>query len=168
MLRLVALALISVGCSKSVTFRGEQTLKVSAAPPAPVAEAPPKAELRENKIVIHEKVQFAWDSATILPVSFGLLDQVADVIRKNPQLKRIQVEGHASSEGDAAHNQQLSEDRARSVKRYLVEKGIPDPLLVPRGFGVERPIADNTTEQGREQNRRVEFNIVDQVAAQSI
>ena len=104
--------------------------------------------------------------ATILEASFSLLNEVAAVIQKNPHIKKIQIEGHASSEGGADHNQRLSDDRARSVMAYLAGHGVPKERLVARGFGVDRPIADNDTPEGRERNRRVEFNIVEQDVTQ--
>jgi OOP family OmpA-OmpF porin len=157
------------GCGKPVVFQGESTLKISgAAPVAAVAPAPapPRVEVRDNKIVIAEKIQFEYDKATILPASFGLLDEVVAVIKQNPHIKKIQIEGHASSEGDADHNQRLSDDRARSVMAYLSGHGVPKERLLARGFGVDRPIAGNDTPEGRERNRRVEFNIVEQEVTQ--
>lgn len=166
-MRFVKLAILLAGCAKPVVFEGETTLKISGPPPAaPVAEAPPRVELRDNAIVIHDKVQFEWDKATILPASHGLLDQVAKVILANPHLKKIQVEGHASADGNARHNRELSEQRAASVRSYLVGHGVAANLLTSQGFGIERPIADNGTPDGREANRRVEFNIVEQDVTQ--
>ncbi len=163
----VIATLLVAACSKPVVFQGEQTLKISGPAPAPVATVePPRVELRDNKIVIHEKVQFEWDRATILPVSFGLLDQVAKVILENPHIKKLQVEGHASKDGNAGHNQVLSDQRARSVMTYLVEHGVKQDVLVARGFGIEHPIGDNATSDGRELNRRVEFNILQQDVTQ--
>jgi outer membrane protein OmpA-like peptidoglycan-associated protein len=163
MMRNACLLVVLVACSKPVAFKGDTALRIVGQPPAaPVAVDPPRVELRDNKIVIHEKVQFAFDKATILPASFGLLDEVAKVIQKNAHIKKIQVEGFASAEGDARHNLKLSDDRARSVMTYLTQHGIAKDLLAAKGFGIERPIADNSTESGREQNRRVEFNIIDQ------
>lgn len=159
-----------VGCGKPVAFQGESTLKITGQPPPAVAEPapePPRVELRDNKIVINEKIQFEYDKATILEVSFGLLNEVASVIRQNPHIKKIQIEGHASSEGGADHNRRLSEERARSVMRYLVDRGaVPKDRLVAKGFGIDRPIADNGTQEGRERNRRVEFNIMEQDVTQ--
>lgn len=156
-----------IGCAKPVVFRGEQTLNISAAAPVEAAAVePPRVELRDNKIVIREKVQFEYDRATILPASFGLLDQVAQVIKDNPHIKKLQVEGHASAEGDVKHNKVLSDQRARSVRQYLVKKGIASDQLVAKGFGIDHPIADNATSEGREQNRRVEFNVIDQDVTQ--
>lgn len=158
-------ALALWGCSQPVVFQGQRTLPVQGTPPARVVEAkpaPPRVELRDNKIEIHEKIQFDFDKATIKEASFGLMNEIAAVIAKNPQLKRIRVEGFASAEGDAAHNRALSDDRARAVMTYLTSHGISPAVLTSIGYGVDRPIADNTTAQGREQNRRVEFVILEQ------
>ena len=165
MYRSCVLALVLAGgCAKPVVFQGDQTLAIRAEPPAPPAAivAPPRVEVRDNKIAITEKIQFEHDQATIMAVSFGLLDEIASVIKKNPHIKKIQIEGHASSEGGARHNQKLSEARAQAVMKYLTEHGIAQGVLIAKGFGIDKPIADNATEPGREQNRRVEFNIVEQ------
>jgi outer membrane protein OmpA-like peptidoglycan-associated protein len=153
------------GCAKPVTFQGQTTLAVvGTPPPPPVAEvkAPPRVEIRDNKIAIGEKIQFEYDKATIMEASFGLMNEIADVIAKNPQIKQLRIEGYASAEGDAAHNKALSDARARSVMKYLTGKGIAAGTLVAMGFGIDKPIADNATEDGREKNRRVEFVILEQ------
>jgi outer membrane protein OmpA-like peptidoglycan-associated protein len=152
------------GCGGPVAFQGQSTLPITATPPPAVVEArpPPRVEIRDNKIEIHDKIQFDYDKATIKPESFGLMNEIASVITKNPQLKKIRIEGNASSEGNPQHNQKLSEDRARSVMKYLTDHGIATGELVSIGHGADRPIADNTTESGREQNRRVEFVILEQ------
>jgi outer membrane protein OmpA-like peptidoglycan-associated protein len=153
-------------CSHPVVFQGQGTLAVTGTPPPPpaVAEAtvPPRVEVRDNKIEIHEKIQFDFDKATIVPASFGLMNEIASVIAKNPQIKRLRIEGHASAEGDPDHNKALSGDRAKVVMKYLVDHGARVQELTAIGYGADRPIADNATEQGREQNRRVEFLIVEQ------
>jgi OOP family OmpA-OmpF porin len=133
-------------------------------PPPPVVEAkaPPRVEVRDNKIEIHEKIQFDLDKATIKPESFSLMNEIGDVISKNPQIKSIRIEGYASSEGDAKHNKQLSDARAKAVMKYLVDHKVPAGELQAIGYGIEHPIADNATEDGREKNRRVEFTILDQ------
>lgn len=153
----------AVGCGGPVAFQGQSTLPITGTPPA-IAEAkpPPRVEVRDNKIEIHDKIQFDYDKATIRPESFSLMNEIASVIHKNPQIKKIRIEGNASSEGNAQHNQKLSEDRARSVMKYLTEHGIAAGELASVGYGADRPIADNTTDAGREQNRRVEFVIVEQ------
>jgi OOP family OmpA-OmpF porin len=134
--------------------------------PAPAPEPPPRVELKEDKIEIHEKVQFEYNSANILEVSHSLLNEVADVIKKTARIKKIQVEGHASSDGNDDYNMKLSDKRAKSVRAYLITQGVPEAKLVAKGFGETKPIADNATEAGKEQNRRVEFNIVEQDVVQ--
>jgi OOP family OmpA-OmpF porin len=134
-------------------------------PPPPKEEPPPppaRVEVRDNKIEFKEKIQFEYNKAVILPASFGLLDEITDVIKKNTHIKKIAIEGHASSEGDAKHNLKLSDERAKSVMKYLVDKGIDAGRLSAKGFGSQKPIADNATEEGKEKNRRVEFLILDQ------
>jgi OOP family OmpA-OmpF porin len=151
------------GCGKTMEFQGQSTLAITGTPP-PVAEAPkpPRVEVRDNKIEIHEKVQFDYDKATIKPESFSLLDEVAAVIAKNPQIKKISVEGHASADGEPHHNKTLSDQRAKAVMKYLTDHKIPAAELSAIGYGSDKPIADNNTPDGREKNRRVEFTIVQQ------
>jgi outer membrane protein OmpA-like peptidoglycan-associated protein len=161
-------AVLLPGCGPQ-TFQGQQAFTV-AGHPAPVAAAPAPAPTSHvavsgNKIEIDEKIQFEHDKATILPVSFGLLDEVTKVMKENPQAKKILIEGHASSEGDAAHNLKLSDDRAKSVMKYLVDHGIEKARLTAKGFGSSQPVADNATDAGKEKNRRVEFTILEPAAA---
>ena len=155
-------------CSAPVAFQGQTTLAIAGVAPAPPPPpAPPaRVEVRDNKIEIHEKIQFDYDKATIKPESFSLMNEIADVITKNPQIKRIRIEGYASSEGGAKHNLKLSDDRAKSVMKYLTEHGIAQAELSAIGYGVEHPLADNTTEEGREKNRRVEFTILEEDVTQ--
>jgi len=159
----------ATGCGGNIAFQGQKAFAVTGnSAPAPAVVAPParsKVAVSGNKITIDEKIQFAHDKATILEASFGLLNEVVKVIKDNPQIKKLLVEGHASSEGDKAHNLKLSDDRARAVMTYLVEHGVPKDHVSSKGFGSSDPIADNNTEEGREKNRRVEFTIVDPPAA---
>ena len=127
-------------------------------PPA----APPRVVVTASSITIGEKIQFATGSSEILPVSFGLLDEVAKVLTDNPQIELVQVEGHTDSTGTAALNRRLSQQRAESVMKYLGSKGVASGRMVAKGFGPDRAIADNGTDEGREKNRRVEFNILKQ------
>jgi len=160
------LAAALVGCGGTTTFQDQTPIRVAVAPPPPkVAEAPPPPKqvvLRDNKIEITEKIQFALNKAEILSVSFPLLDEVAKVMRDNPHVKQIAVEGHASPEGGDEYNLKLSQARAEAVRSYLVQKGVAAERLTAKGYGSSRPIAKNDTEQGREKNRRVEFNIIKQ------
>ena len=151
-------------CGNPVVFQGQSTLPVTGTPPAHIAEtkAPPRVEVRDNKIEIHEKIQFAVNKATILEASFSLLAEIGDVIKKATNAKKIAIEGHASSEGDKNLNLKLSDARAKAVMKYLVDHGIEKERLTAKGYGSTKPIADNATEEGKEKNRRVEFNIIEQ------
>jgi outer membrane protein OmpA-like peptidoglycan-associated protein len=101
-------------------------------------------------------ILFDIDSAKIRAESLATLDEVVKVLAAEPSWK-ITIEGHTDTTGTAAHNQTLSEQRARAVKDYLVSKGIPAERLATGGFGQTKPVADNATELGRAQNRRVEL-----------
>lgn len=131
------------------------------AAPAPEPEPEKRVEVRDNKIVINEKVQFEFDSAKIREVSHSLLDEVAKVIKENPQIKKIEIEGHASAEGSDSHNMDLSNRRAKAVMKYLTDKGgVSKKMLTAKGYGETRPV-DSGNPEG-EINRRVEFTITDQ------
>ena len=77
------------------------------------------------------------------------------------EIKKISIEGHASSDGDDNANLALSDRRAKSVMDYLVKKGVKADRLTAKGYGEQKPIADNGSEEGRVKNRRVEFNITE-------
>jgi outer membrane protein OmpA-like peptidoglycan-associated protein len=143
----------------------------SSAPPPPIVEPakpPPRVEVTDDKIVIREKIQFAHNKATIRSVSDDLLAEIARVIHDNPRIKKIRVEGHASADGRHAHNVELSKRRAEAVVDHLVRHGkVPAERLEFEGYGPDRPIADNDTEEGREANRRVEFTIIEQEYTQT-
>jgi OOP family OmpA-OmpF porin len=112
----------------------------------------------ETKIELKQTVFFDTNKATIKPVSFALLDDVAAALRDNPRIA-VEVGGHTDSQGDDAFNKKLSQRRAESVRTYLTRKGVDGSRMVPRGYGEDVPIADNRTADGRAQNRRVEFLI---------
>ncbi|WP_347988960.1 OmpA family protein [Methylomonas sp. AM2-LC] len=99
---------------------------------------------------------FKVDSAELTVPAKAILDEVAHSLNNYPLKNDIDVQGHTSSEGGVAHNQKLSERRAKSVADYLKSKGVTNRLFV-KGFGKNKPIADNRTEEGRSENRRVEL-----------
>jgi OOP family OmpA-OmpF porin len=118
--------------------------------------------LTDSAIEIKEKVMFETGSSDILAESHGLLNEVAAILKDNPQIKVINIEGHTDSVGSDRKNKQLSEQRAASVALFLAGAGVDAQRMVPQGHGEEKPIADNETEEGRDANRRVEFNIAKQ------
>lgn len=123
--------------------------------------APARAKVTKEKIEILDKVFFDTAKATIKPESFSLLDDVAALLDANPDIKKIRVEGHTDSRGSARTNLRLSQARADSVKNYLVGKGIAAERLEAVGYGEEKPIDPAATKAAYEQNRRVEFNILE-------
>ncbi|MFH1831060.1 MAG: OmpA family protein, partial [Pseudomonadota bacterium] len=125
--------------------------------------APPPVEVEaavEEKIVITQKIHFEFDRSVIRPISYPILDDVANLLQRNPQIRLVRVEGHTDWIGSDAYNQGLSERRANSVRNYLIQKGIEPDRLVAEGYGESRPIADNNTVKGRARNRRTEFTVV--------
>jgi OOP family OmpA-OmpF porin len=156
------------GCGP-IAFSDGSALAISGDAPAPEPEPEPqkRVEVIDDRIVIHEKVQFEFNSAKILEVSHSLLSEVAQTIKDNPQIKKVEVQGHASAEGADDYNLKLSDKRAHAVMEYLVGAGgLNKEMLQAKGFGETKPIADNETEEGREKNRRVEFHILDQIVTQ--
>lgn len=124
-------------------------------------EAPGRVRVTAARIEIDDRVYFDTGRATIQEVSFPLLREVAAAINASPDIRRVQVAGHTDSEGDDAANLALSQARADAVRLFLVTYGGVEPgRLEARGFGETMPVATNSTEEGRAQNRRVEFVIV--------
>jgi outer membrane protein OmpA-like peptidoglycan-associated protein len=119
----------------------------------------------KEKISIADKIFFKTGKADILPKSYPLLAALAKVINENPQIELIEIQGHTDTQGKAAFNLTLSDNRANSVMNHLVTIGQVDARrLIAKGYGQEVPVADNKTAKGRELNRRVEFMIVRQKA----
>jgi OmpA-OmpF porin, OOP family len=117
------------------------------------------ATLTDDRIEINQQINFAYDSARILPDSFRILDEVADILWRHPTIE-IRIEGHTSSEGSSRHNQRLSEDRAASVRAYLIEAGINPGRMISIGYGEDRLLVrPERNEADRAANRRVEFHI---------
>ncbi|MDB5141354.1 MAG: OmpA family protein [Mucilaginibacter sp.] len=104
----------------------------------------------------YSNIQFEFDSSVLRTSSYPVLDATSADLRAAAD-KKIELDGFASSEGTAAHNLRLSRDRANSVKTYLVNSGVDAKRLKVKAFGETHPIADNSTEEGRVLNRRVEF-----------
>jgi outer membrane protein OmpA-like peptidoglycan-associated protein len=101
-------------------------------------------------------VLFDFDNSTIKPEAYPLLDEVAVILEKNPDMKG-EISGHTCSTGPEEYNQMLSEKRAGAVEAYLENKGIDASRFTSKGYGASKPIASNDTLEGRKQNRRVEL-----------
>lgn len=105
-------------------------------------------------------VHFETGSAALKPSSHAALDQVVDFMERKSDT-RIEVAGHTDSQGNPEDNMQLSRERARAVVDYLVEQDIERSRMVPKGYGEERPIASNDTQEGRQKNRRTEVEVLE-------
>lgn len=120
-----------------------------------------KAVKKGKKIIIYDKVHFKYNKAVIKKKSYPVLDDVLDILKKNPAIKKVQVQGHTDSDGNDAFNLKLSDRRAAAVVAYLVKRGIAASRLSSIGYGERRAIKPNNTKANRAENRRVEFHILD-------
>ena len=119
----------------------------------------PVARLEQNEIRILEPVKFATGSDRLLPESEPVLTSVMEVLQAHNEITKLEVRGHTDSRGGAAANLQLSKRRAASVLKWLIAHGVAAGRLGSNGFGQTRPIDTNDTDEGRQNNRRVEFRI---------
>lgn len=101
-------------------------------------------------------INFETAKSQLKPDAAPVIKEVAQMLRSNPEIK-LSIEGHTDNVGDAKSNKRLSEDRARSVMQAVVAQGIDAKRLSAAGFGMERPVADNRSDEGRAKNRRVEL-----------
>ena len=114
-----------------------------------------KRIVSESKIIVHG-ILFDTDKATIKPESMGSINQIYNVLKDNPTIK-YEIDGFTDNTGEAKHNLELSQKRADAVKELLVRMGINSSRLTTKGYGDTKPISDNSTLEGRANNRRVEF-----------
>ena len=117
---------------------------------------PPLVLVTDCELKITQQIHFEFNKDTIRAVSFPLLDAVVDVLVKNPEIK-IEIQGHTDNVGSARYNKDLSNRRAGAVRKYLVSHGVQSDRLTSSGYGMERPIVDNSSEKNRALNRRVQF-----------
>lgn len=114
--------------------------------------------ISEDRLVL-VGVQFAFDKSALLPESYIVLDKAVKLLNDNPNVS-VEIEGYTDYIGTAEYNQQLSVERAITVKNYLVSKGIAESRLSTTGFGRSNPVASNETDEGRAMNRRIVFRII--------
>ena len=139
--------------------------------PAPVAEERPCYSLEEicdmmnlgenvygKTICATEDIQFETGKSNIMPVSYEYLDLLAKILKQTGL--KVEIKGHTDNVGSALSNMQLSQNRAIAVRDYLIARGVERTNLACSYYGMSRPIADNSTEEGRFMNRRVEFELL--------
>lgn len=116
--------------------------------------------IKTNEVYTFKNVLFEFDKAELLAISEVELNQLYKHLEANPELK-IQIFGHTDTIGLETRNQELSEQRAKAVSDYLIEKGLNVTRITSFGFGSTQPISTNDTEEGRQLNRRVEFKLIE-------
>nr|MDQ6902405.1 OmpA family protein [Bacteroidota bacterium] len=121
-------------------------------------------EFDPPKTFVLDDVEFDFGKSTLRPESYSTLNDLVDYLKRKPN-ERIEIGGHTDNVGSDAKNLVLSLERAKSIVAYLTAQGIENNRLVAKGYGAEEPIEENTTEEGRQKNRRTEVKILDQEQA---
>ncbi len=162
-------AMVKVEAAKKKELKEKKEDKID--PAAPVEEvpepivAPKESYIKEEEVKAGAKftldhILFERASAILLPESYQELDEVVELMQKNPKM-RIELRGHTDSTGLHVHNVKLSGDRAKACKNYLVSKGIDPNRITVKAFGGTEPIVSNSTPEGRQKNRRVEMIVIE-------
>jgi outer membrane protein OmpA-like peptidoglycan-associated protein len=126
-------------------------------PPKPAPAPPPPAP---KPVPVFENVYFNENKTNIDPVAAKALDRDAMILKDNPGIK-VEIGGHTDAVGSEIAKQKISEKRAESAKKYIMDKfNIPGDRMIIKGFGSQKPIADNKSKEGRAKNRRVEFRVI--------
>ncbi len=115
--------------------------------------------ITKDKLEIKDRVYFGNGNARLQARSFKLLKQVAKVLKDKPHVEKVVIEGHTDDKGNDRRNLKLSQDRADTVRSYLIKQGVEGSRLETKGFGGTKPIDTNKTNAGRANNRRVEFTV---------
>jgi outer membrane protein OmpA-like peptidoglycan-associated protein/tetratricopeptide (TPR) repeat protein len=113
----------------------------------------------EGTRAILQNIFFEVDKYDLQPKSVTELEKIQRFLKENPAV-RVEISGHTDNSGTAAHNASLSQKRAQSVYDYLISHGVEASRLFAKGYGADQPIADNSTEEGRQKNRRIEFKLI--------
>lgn len=128
--------------------------------PKPPPPPPPSTRLVEQEIVLSQQVQFEVGTSVLRPESDVVLSEIARVLGEHPEVELVEVQGHTDESGTPDLNRRLGQERASRVVAWLIQRGIASERLSPKGYGSDRPIADNATEEGRQKNRRVELRVL--------
>jgi len=163
---MAGVATLGLGCEVTVSG-GTETPKPKPTPapaptptpekPKPKIRVPHRIKMIGNKVDLPGPVVFDTGTANLRPESDAVLEVVEDYMSQEKNVNILRIEGHTDSDGEDEANYDLSQRRAMAVSMWLVGKGIDCKRLLPVGFGESSPIADNKTEEGKAQNRRVDF-----------
>jgi outer membrane protein OmpA-like peptidoglycan-associated protein len=153
----VALALQGQALATEQQLREEADKRAAKAAADLAAFASVKQEARGMVITLSGGVLFVSNQSSLMPAAQIKLNQVAEALTSQDSESKIVVEGYTDSQGGASFNQDLSQRRAQSVRDYLVSRGMASDRITSQGFGLNNPVADNSTAEGRANNRRVEI-----------
>jgi len=117
-------------------------------------------KIKIGKSIILRNIFFDFDKFTIRSESEAELTRLYELLQENPDIK-VEISGHTDNRGDDDYNQKLSENRAKAVVDWLINKGIPQSRMIYAGYGEKEPVATNETDEGRQENRRTEFKIIE-------
>jgi outer membrane protein OmpA-like peptidoglycan-associated protein len=150
--------------AEAFMFKTEQfevVVRETSTPEITLTEKPKKTLVKVTKreIKIDEQIHFATGSAVIKPESTPLMTEIADVLMRHTDILKVEIQGHTDSRGSNRYNQRLSQQRADSVRSWLIQAGIASDRLTAVGYGESLPIDSNRTKSGRAANRRVQFII---------
>ena len=138
-----------------------RTLTLAGSTDLAVVLSPSRVEVTNSQIIIQDKVFFDTAKATLQPHSHDILDEVVLVLLDHPEIIRIQVQGHTDDTGQAEDNLKLSQERAETVREYLIQRGVSGTRVDALGFGETQPLDPNPTDTARSTNRRVEFHVLE-------
>lgn len=133
----------------------------SMAPPEEPDKGAEDLVLETSKTAFFETIYFELNKADISERSYEQLSKVATTLKEHPEIKKVRVEGHTDTTGPEVFNRYLSQQRADAVMRFLVERGVAEARLEAKGYGPDRPVADNADFGGRIKNRRTEFVVIE-------
>jgi outer membrane protein OmpA-like peptidoglycan-associated protein len=156
-------ALSLTPCEKApaqVPTPAEPPKPAPAPPPPPPEPARPAPPLPPKAAPVFENIYFYENKTNIDPIAAKALDRNGMILKENPNIQ-VEIGGHTDAQGSEMANQKISEKRAESAKKYVIDKfNIPGDRMIIKGYGSKKPIADDKTKEGRAKNRRVEFKVI--------
>lgn len=129
--------------------------------PTPTPDPNAKVVVKKDRLELPGQIVFENNSAVLKPESDAAITQLKQYLDETPRVTKLRIEGHTDNSGTPQGNETLSGQRALAVKAALVAKGIKAERLLAVGFGQNKPIADNATEEGKAKNRRTEFHVAE-------
>jgi outer membrane protein OmpA-like peptidoglycan-associated protein len=133
----------------------------TATTPPPPAPAKSTVSVKGEQVIVPGVIEFDENASTLKATSSAALEDLRLFLEQNPRVTKLRIEGYTDNVGKPADNEKLSGDRALAIKKWLVDKGIAKDRLLAAAFGQNKPVADNSTPEGRAKNRRIEFKLAE-------